>query len=120
MEFCRWPSRRKNAIRRSPRRLVTPRRSTLELERLEDRTLPSFAAGGIFPTGANPRAVVTADFNGDGRLDLAIADKDSNSVSILLGNGNGTFGSQLTFAAGTGPVSLAVGDFNGDGKLDLA
>ena len=44
---------------------------------------------------------------------------DSNTVSVLLGNGNGTFQAQQTFATGTDPVSVAVGDVNGDGKPDL-
>jgi hypothetical protein len=59
------------------------------------------------------------DFNGDGKPDLAVANVNSSSVSILLGNGDGTFE-----AAGDGvgkyPESVAVGDFTGDGKPDLA
>src|SRR5207244_9267143 len=65
------------------------------------------------------QALVTADFNNDGRLDLATANVD-NTVSVLLGNANGTFQPARTSATGTGPVSVAVGDFNADGKLDLA
>ena len=60
------------------------------------------------------------DFNGDGKLDLAVANFSSNNVSILLGTGTGSFSAATNFAAGTGPFSVAVGDFNGDGKLDLA
>lgn len=73
-----------------------------------------------YATGTGPTAVVAADFNGDGKLDLAVANNGSDSVSIFLGNGNGTFGAKTDFATGAGPSGLAVGDFNGDGKLDLA
>ena len=60
------------------------------------------------------------DFNHDGHPDLAVANSGSNDVSILLGNGDGTFQGPLTFAAGSSPRSVAVGDFNGDGSPDLA
>jgi hypothetical protein len=60
--------------------------------------------------------VGAGDFNGDGKADLAVA--GGGVVAILLGNGNGTFQSEVDYGAGmTGP--LAVGDFNGDGKLDV-
>jgi FG-GAP-like repeat/Abnormal spindle-like microcephaly-assoc'd, ASPM-SPD-2-Hydin len=70
-----------------------------------------------YPAGTEPTSIVTGDFNGDGIVDLAIL--DSIGISILLGNGNGTFiaGTPLT---GLSPYAMAVGDFNGDGKLDLA
>ncbi|WP_375443160.1 DUF4114 domain-containing protein, partial [uncultured Nostoc sp.] len=60
------------------------------------------------------------DFNGDGKLDLAAANLNSNNVSVLLGNGTGGFGTATNFSVGTAPRSVTVGDFNGDGKLDLA
>jgi hypothetical protein len=63
--------------------------------------------------------VAVGDFNGDGKLDLAVANENSHNVSVLLGNGSGGFGPATNFAAGA-PFSVAVGDFNGDGKLDLA
>ncbi|PWT84751.1 MAG: hypothetical protein C5B58_04220 [Acidobacteria bacterium] len=69
--------------------------------------------------GSNPAAVVAGDFNGDGTLDLAVANAGSNSVRVLLGNGDGTFKAALNSSV-LGPGSLVVGDFNGDGKLDLA
>src|SRR5439155_7272305 len=67
-----------------------------------------------------PNSVATADFNGDGKLDLAVANFSGNTVSIFLGNGDGTFHVQLDYATGTDPYSVAVGDFNRDGKMDLA
>jgi hypothetical protein len=69
---------------------------------------------------SQPRSLVAADFNGDGRLDLATANTGSNDISVLLGNGDGTFQPQQLYAAGNGPVALVAGDFNGDGRLDLA
>ena len=60
------------------------------------------------------------DFNGDGKLDLAVANQSSNNVSILLGTGTGSFSAATNFAVGELLISVAVGDFNGDGKPDLA
>jgi hypothetical protein len=72
--------------------------------------------------GDDPDSVAVGDFNGDGKLDLAVANGFDNTVSILLGNGNGSFtpapGSPVT--VGSEPSSVAAGDFNKDGKLDLA
>src|SRR5262249_57809399 len=60
------------------------------------------------------------DFNGDGIPDLAVANFASNDVSVLLGNGDGTFQPAAGYAVGSQPPSVvAVSDFNGDGKLDL-
>ena len=61
-----------------------------------------------------------ADFNGDGKPDLVVSNLASSTISILLGNGDGTFQPRVDFAAATGPSDLAVADFNHDGKLDLA
>src|SRR5262245_14467560 len=88
-------------------------------EALEARQLMSFTPAVSYPAGTNPQEIVTADFNNDGRLDLATCNIGGNNVSVLLGNGNGTFQAPRTSAAGDNPVSIAVGDFNGDGKLDL-
>jgi hypothetical protein len=82
--------------------------------------LLSFSAPISYAAATNPYAAVTADFNRDGRLDLAVANNGSNTISILLGNGDGSFQPAQNYATGAGPVSVAVGDFNGDGKLDLA
>ena len=70
--------------------------------------------------GQSLSAVVTGDFNGDGKLDLALVDSGGNAVIILLGNGDGTFGTPTTIPAGTFPDAIVAGDFNNDGKLDLA
>jgi len=78
-----------------------------------------FASPVSYPVGTSPAGVVIADFNGDAKLDLAVANRGSGNVSILLGNGDGTFKAAVNSPAGPSPQSLAVGDFNGDHKLDL-
>ena len=70
--------------------------------------------------GSHPDAIVAGDFNGDGHLDLAVANCGDNTVSVLLGNGDGTFQPQVTYAVGSDPDAIVAGDFNGDGRLDLA
>src|SRR6266851_4240058 len=80
----------------------------------------SFIARRDFDAGRDPRSVAVGDFNGDGVQDLAVANFGSNTVSVLLGNGDGTFRAPLTFGVGTNPHFVAVGDFNRDGKQDLA
>jgi len=69
--------------------------------------------------GESPVAVVAGDFNGDAKLDLAVANQTTNKVSVLLGNNDGSFGTRTEFDTGNGPISLVTGDFNGDGVLDL-
>ena len=70
-----------------------------------------------YPAGASPVSVAMADLNGDGKADLAVA--SGTGVSVLLNNGNGTFGAPASYGSGTSPSSVAAGDLNGDGKLDL-
>jgi hypothetical protein len=79
----------------------------------------NFTPADDYDVGTDPRAVVAADFNNDGQIDLATANHDSNNVSVLLGDGVGGFGAAQNFAGGWYPRSLAVADFNGDSKLDL-
>ncbi|MBZ5700809.1 MAG: FG-GAP-like repeat-containing protein [Acidobacteriia bacterium] len=77
----------------------------------------------LLPGGEQgPVALGTADFNGDGKADLAVVNRTSNNVSILLGNGDGTFhaASGSPIAVGATPVALAAGDLNGDTRPDLA
>ncbi len=71
------------------------------------------------PAGSGATSIIAADFNNDGRTDLAVSDTNLNEVSILLGNGDGTFQSS-TIAVPGGPVALVAGDFTGGGHLDLA
>jgi hypothetical protein len=89
----------------------------------------TFRAGQTLETGSFCLSVAVGDFNGDGEPDLAVTNfsrpeelvsSDIDTVSILLGNGDGTFTAAGESATGSIPVSSAVGDFNGDGKPDLA
>jgi uncharacterized protein (TIGR03437 family) len=80
----------------------------------------TFKAAVNIPGGSSPLAVLSADFNGDGKADLAVANSSSSTISVFTGNGDGTFQPAVTWDAGIGPQHLAYGDFNGDGKLDLA
>jgi uncharacterized protein (DUF2141 family) len=75
-----------------------------------------------FATGVGPEALAVGDFRGNGMMDVVAGNTQSaaNTVSVLLGNGNGTFATHVDYAAGGAPISVAVGDFNGDGKLDIA
>ena len=81
---------------------------------------PTTAAFQPLPVGNQPEAIVAGDFTGNGRTDLAVVNGGDNTVSVLLGNGDGTFQPQVTYAVGTGPFSILAGDFTGNGILDLA
>lgn len=74
----------------------------------------------VYHVGTAPNMVVAGDFNADGKIDLATVNSGSGNVSVLLGNGDGTFQAAKNINVGGTPTSLAAGDFNGDGKLDLA
>jgi hypothetical protein len=86
----------------------------------------SFRAPDSYPTGLGTYFVSVADFNGDGILDLAVANSGKiytgigGNLSVLLGNGDGTFRAPANYATGDLVACVAVADFNGDGILDLA
>src|SRR6202011_540689 len=65
-----------------------------------------------------PTSIATVDINGDGKLDLVVT-TNSNTVSLLLGNGDGSFGLPITYHTGSNPGSIAIADLNGDGRPDV-
>jgi len=73
------------------------------------------------PTGQGPDCVAAVDVNHDGKLDLVVLDAESGEISVLLGNGDGTFQAAAQFPVGVGtiPQSFVVADFNGDGNVDV-
>jgi len=85
-----------------------------------------FSLAGSYVTGnsvyGNNHGFTLADLRGDGKLDIVATNRDDNTISVLLGNGDGTFKPQASYPTGTStaPVDLAVGDFNKDGHLDVA
>jgi hypothetical protein len=98
-----------------------------------DGTFPVPGSGSYYqqPTGNGGAALITADFNGDGKADVAVtADSNTKKIVILLGNGDGTLqtpvstpavaGRTVIRGAGLNAQALVTADFNGDGKLDLA
>jgi VCBS repeat protein len=101
-------------------------------------TLPQFSSTGVMllgrgdgtfqlpiniPVDFQSAGIAAGDFNGDGKPDLAVTSNNSfpnGTVSVSLGNGDGTFGLRQSFPVGNSPASVALGDLNGDGKLDAA
>jgi hypothetical protein len=81
----------------------------------------SFGTPSIIPLtqGLTPVAIAAADLRGNGKLDLIVADFDSWTISVFLGNGDGTFSYEHSYSTAVPPTSLAVADFNGDGHLDV-
>src|SRR5205809_7040346 len=81
----------------------------------------SFIGHADFAAGSNPASVAAGDFNRDGVLDLATANYGSNDVSVMLGNGDGTFQAARPFATGAfNPELVALGGVNVDGRHVLA
>ena len=80
----------------------------------------NFTASETLAVGQDDDTVVVGDFNGDGVPDLAVSNSyQTDTVSVMLGNGDGTFQPQVSYPTGNGPFGLTIGDFNGDEKPDL-
>jgi FG-GAP-like repeat len=79
----------------------------------------SFRNAANYTVGFAPRAVTIHDFNGDGRADVAVVNRGSDTVTILTNNGDGMFRASGNYEAGNKPFSIAVGDFNRDSNPDL-
>ena len=79
-----------------------------------------WAAPVPYATGNAPTGSTVGDLNRDGILDLAECDYYDGTVSVFLGNGDGTFGARTSYAVGVNPYQVLAGDFNRDGNLDLA
>ncbi len=79
----------------------------------------SFGTATNYTTAAGPRSLITGDFNADSKQDI-ITTNSGGTVSVLLGNGDGTFASHVDYAVGSAPKGMASADFNGDGKADIA
>lgn len=78
-----------------------------------------FQISASYPVGQGPRWLAAGDFNGDGKIDLAVVNESSNTLSVLLGKGDGGFVPAGTYNLGFDPWFVAASDFNGDGKVDL-
>lgn len=92
---------------------------TITVLRNDGLRLGTFLPGAVIPVGARPAAIASGDVNGDGAPDLAVANGDDDTVTILLNDGSGDFVALPAIPVGDDPTDVAFGFFDGDGTLDL-
>ena len=85
-----------------------------------NRCAPSFASTVVYPSGTSPTGMLLTDVNADGKLDLALAEYNALGAGVRLGNGDGTFGAEASYAGGNYANAIDAADIDGDGKVDLA
>ena len=90
------------------------------LQVIQPSALNGVPAVSSYSAGSSQERVAVADFNKDGKMDIAAADAGLGNVSILLGKGDGTFPAAVHYPAGASPLGIVVGDFNGDRNMDVA
>lgn len=73
----------------------------------------------VWATGSSPRTFRIADFDGDGKMDVVVANFGSNAVSAFPGDGDCTFGTRTDYTVGSNPWDIAAADIDRDGDLDL-
>ena len=78
----------------------------------------SFIQGAAYPTGSVPDGIAVGDLNGDGVPDVVTADAGSDSMSVLIGNKDGTYKPRQVYKTGQNPSSVTLADLDGDGNLD--
>jgi hypothetical protein len=98
---------------------VAANRSTTQISVLLGLVGGGFGAPSAFTVGSDPISVALGDVNGDGKLDVAVANFAGGTVSVLLGNGAGGFGPKTDYPAGATPRSVAFADVDMDSKLDI-
>ena len=79
----------------------------------------SFASPMSYAVGSHPDDGALGDFNGDGKPDLAVANNSTSNISVLLGNGDGTFGVKTDYDVGQPAYGVVITDLNSDGNLDI-
>ena len=79
----------------------------------------TFYSQGLYITGSQPVFLATADFNGDGKIDIVTTNKNANSISVFFNRGSALFNNQTAYTTNIQPYAVTVGDVNSDGYADI-